>query len=61
MPAALEIFDHMRAEGCTPNVVTYNTLIDVHGKLGQWERALGVIKLMRAEVRAAAARARGRC
>jgi pentatricopeptide repeat protein len=50
MSSALDIFDSMRAEGCTPNVVTYNTLIDVHGKLGQWDRAIGVIKLMRSEV-----------
>lgn len=52
MAAALEIFNNMRAERCTPNVVTYNTLIDVYGKLGQWDRALGVIKLMRSEVSA---------
>jgi pentatricopeptide repeat protein len=51
MALALEVFNAMRAEGCTPNVVTYNTLIDVHGKLGQWDAAIGVIKLMRAEVR----------
>lgn len=40
----------MRAEGCSPNVVTYNTLIDVYGKLGQWERALAVLGDMRREV-----------
>ena len=51
MAAALGVFDEMRAEGCAPNVVTFNTLIDVHGKLGQWERAVEVVKRMRAEVR----------
>lgn len=28
-------------QGCPPNVVTCNTLIDVYGKSGQWEEALG--------------------
>lgn len=51
MAAALDIFSNMRAECCTPNVVTYNTLIDVYGKLGQWDRAIGVIRTMRSEVR----------
>lgn len=32
-------------------VVTYNTLIDVYGKTGQWEEALGVLQRM--EVRGA--------
>ena len=51
LPAALDIFAAMQAEGCAPNVVTFNTLIDVYGKLGQWEAALGVLRAMRAEVR----------
>ena len=29
-------------QGCQANVVTMNTLIDVYGKMGQWEQALGV-------------------
>ena len=49
LPAALDIFAAMQAEGCAPNVVTFNTLIDVYGKLGQWEAALGVLRGMRAE------------
>ena len=28
-------------QGCPANVVTWNTLIDVYGKSGQWEEALG--------------------
>jgi pentatricopeptide repeat protein len=32
-------------------VVTFNTLIDVHGKLGQWDKAVGVLGMMREEVR----------
>ena len=33
----------MQGEGCTANVVTYNTLVDVFGKLGRWQDAIGVI------------------
>ena len=33
-----------------PNIVTYNTLIDVYGKLGQWQEALGVLETLRMEV-----------
>lgn len=38
-------------QGCPANVVTYNTLIDVYGKSGQWEQALGVLEQMKREVR----------
>eukprot|EP00887_Chlorella_sp_A99_P000227 scaffold13.g227.t1 len=34
---------NMLAEGCTPNLVTYNTLIDVYGKTGAWEDAVRVL------------------
>ena len=30
--------------------VTYNTLIDVYGKLGQWEQALQVLRRMKYQV-----------
>ena len=40
----------MQQEGCMPNIVTYNTLIDVYGKLGQWQEALGVLDTLRMEV-----------
>ena len=40
----------MQQEGCIPNIVTYNTLIDVYGKLGQWQEALGVLETLRMEV-----------
>jgi len=33
----------MQAEGCKPNLVTYNTLIDVYGKTGAWEDAVAVL------------------
>ncbi len=37
-------------DGCTPNVVTYNTLIDVYGKTGLWSEAVKVLDRMRAHV-----------
>jgi len=33
----------VQEEGCQPNVVTYNTLIDVCGKMGRWEDAVQVL------------------
>ena len=40
----------LQKEGCKPNVVTYNTLIDVFGKMGRWEDAVRVLDDMAAEV-----------
>ena len=37
---ALDVYRQMLAEGCAPNLVTYNTLIDVYGKTGAWEEAV---------------------
>lgn len=39
----------MIAEGCTPNLVTYNTLIDVYGKTGAWESAIAVLDALHAQ------------
>lgn len=47
---ALDVFQQMREEGLSPNVVTYNTLVDVYGKRGAWEQAVGVLDDMAAEV-----------
>ncbi len=41
----------MRAEGVTPNLVTFNTLIDVYGKTGQWEEAVRVLDTLEQQVR----------
>lgn len=40
----------MREVGVAPNVVCYNTLIDVYGKTGQWAEALRTLARMRSEV-----------
>ena len=33
----------MQKEGCVANVVTFNTLVDVYGKLGRWQDAIRVL------------------
>ena len=43
----------MQRSGVAANVVTYNTLIDVYGKVGRWEEALKVLDRMKTEVRLA--------
>lgn len=47
---AIDVYQQMLAEGCTPNVVTYNTLIDVYGKTGQWEEAIAVLDTLERQV-----------
>ena len=48
---ALDVYSQMRAEGVTPNLVTFNTLIDVYGKTGQWEEAVRVLDTLEQQVR----------
>lgn len=48
---ALDVFKQMHEDKIRPNVVTYNTLVDVYGKTGQWEKAVQVLDDMRLEVR----------
>eukprot|EP00882_Tetradesmus_deserticola_P028130 GHRQ01031316.1.p1 GENE.GHRQ01031316.1~~GHRQ01031316.1.p1 ORF type:complete len:264 (+),score=104.12 GHRQ01031316.1:466-1257(+) len=47
---ALDVFKQMHEDRIRPNVVTYNTLVDVYGKTGQWEQAVRVLDDMREEV-----------
>ena len=39
----------MISEGCAPNLVTYNILIDVHVKSGQWEEALSLLDTLESQ------------
>ena len=48
---ALDVYNQLLREGCTPNLVTYNILIDVHGKTGQWQEAVKVLDALEAQVR----------
>ena len=43
-------YQMVQDEGCQPNVVTYNTLIDVYGKMGCWQEAVQVLDDMTAKV-----------
>jgi pentatricopeptide repeat protein len=38
-------------EGCTPNLVKFNTLIDLYVKTGQWQEAMGVLDTLQEHVR----------
>jgi pentatricopeptide repeat protein len=50
---ALDVFNQMHEDKIKPNVVTYNTLVDVYGKTGQWDKAVRVLADMREQVRTA--------
>ena len=41
----------LQDEGCQPNVVTYNSLIDVYGKMGRWKDAVKVLSDMADQVK----------
>ena len=51
---ALDVYNQLVRDGCTPNLVTYNILIDVHGKTGQWHEAIKVLDALESQARAAA-------
>jgi pentatricopeptide repeat domain-containing protein 1 len=44
------VYQQLLADGCTPNLVTFNILIDIHGKSGQWARAVEVLNQLQAQV-----------
>lgn len=48
---ALDVYGQLLREGCTPNLVTYNILIDVHGKMGNWQEAGQVLDALESQVR----------
>jgi pentatricopeptide repeat protein len=47
---ALDVYGQLIQDGCTPNLVTYNILIDVHGKTGQWQEAVKVLDALDLQV-----------
>jgi pentatricopeptide repeat domain-containing protein 1 len=49
---ALDIYGQMLSEGCTPNLVTFNTLLDVYAKTGHYAEALGVLGQLDMQARA---------
>jgi pentatricopeptide repeat protein len=46
---ALDVFQQLLAEGCSPNLVTFNILIDIHGKQGAWAKAVEVLDQLHAQ------------
>lgn len=50
-PASLlQVYAQMLQEGCAPNLVTYNTLIDLYVKTGQWGEAVRLLDKLEQEV-----------
>lgn len=49
---AIDVYGQLLREGCTPNLVTYNILIDVHGKTGNWSEAVKVLDALESQVQA---------
>ncbi len=47
---ALDVYGQLLREGCTPNLVTYNILIDIHGKMGNWQEAVQVLDALEGQV-----------
>jgi pentatricopeptide repeat protein len=47
---AQDVYKQMLAEGCAPNLVTYNILIDVYVKKGQWEEAVKILDTLEQQV-----------
>lgn len=47
---AIDVYGQLLREGCTPNLVTYNILIDVHGKTGNWSEAVKVLDALESQV-----------
>lgn len=47
---SLDVYTQMLQEGCTPNLVTYNTLLDIYNKMGHWMDALNVLELLQHQV-----------
>jgi pentatricopeptide repeat domain-containing protein 1 len=39
----LDVYAQLLSEGCTPNLVTYNILIDAYSRTGQWAKAADVL------------------
>ena len=52
---ALDVYNQLLREGCQPNLVTYNILIDIYGKMGSWQEAVQVLDALEGQVGHAAA------
>ncbi len=50
---ALDVYNQLLREGCQPNLVTYNILIDIYGKMGSWQEAVQVLDALEGQVSSA--------
>lgn len=50
LPLALDVYNKLVEDGCSPNLVTFNILIDVYGKTGQWQDAMKVLDALDVQV-----------
>lgn len=48
-----DIASQMLTAGLQPNLVTYNTLLEVYAKRGMWREAVGVLDTLEQQVRVA--------
>ena len=48
---ATDVYKSLLSEGCTPNLVTFNTLIEVYSKTGAWQDAVSVLDALEAQAR----------
>ncbi|KAH9610205.1 hypothetical protein KSS87_016196 [Heliosperma pusillum] len=47
---AIVVFESMKEKGVSPNLVTYNVMLDVYGKMGRsWDRVVGLLDEMSSE------------
>ena len=51
----------MLAAGLQPNLVTYNTLLEVYAKRGMWREAVGVLDTLEQQVGVASWQQQGLC
>lgn len=47
---ALDSYNMLLADGLQPNTITFNTLVDVYGKIGHCDQALRVLDIMKESV-----------
>jgi pentatricopeptide repeat protein len=47
---ALDVFQQLLAEGLTPNIVTYNILLEVYAKQGMWQQAVQTLSMIQTQV-----------
>jgi len=55
------VYKSLLSEGCTPNLVTFNTLIEVYSKTNAWQDAVSVLDALEAQAAGARVYPRMQC